>query len=322
MKTVLRVSLALWLLASLASPQAAAQARVTLAATCPPPVPGFFACELMAGLGRLIPQNLANVEATVQRNGSFPDTARSIAEGRADLGILGSVSLLEFLDEFRGRPFRTLTPMGNLFVYHLVTLEETGIRSIADLRGKRVAVDPPTPAANRDAMRFLTAAGIDPDRDIRRESLPLGTWTAALREKRIDAAFAISTGSLVEPGILELATTPGVRIRLIPLDILIPSLEREFRGRYLKGAVRKVYYPGMTDDVPTIVAAVLIVTTQALSTDLAYQITKLIYEKRAELAQIHPAAQHITLIGIAERPLIPFHPGAVLYFKERGAEGF
>ena len=276
----------------------------------------------MAGLGRLVSQSLANVEATVQRNGSFPDTARSIAEGRADLGILGSVSLMEFVDEVRGMPFRTLTSMGDLFVYHLVTLEETGIKSVTDLRGKRVAVDPPTPVANRDALRFLRAAGIDPDREIRRVSLPPGGWTVALHEKRIDAAFATSTGSFVEPGILDLATTPGIRVRLVPLDILIPSLESEFKGRYLKGVVRKVYYPGMVDDVATIVAAALIVTNQTLSTDLAYQVTRLIYEKRADLAQIHPAAQHVTLLGIAGRSPIPFHPGAVRYFKERGVPGF
>ncbi|MGH2360641.1 MAG: hypothetical protein ACRDGM_08905 [bacterium] len=72
MKTlaVSRITLALLLLASFGFLPVFAQARVALAATCPPPIPGFFACELMAGLGRLIPQRLANVEATVQLQAS------------------------------------------------------------------------------------------------------------------------------------------------------------------------------------------------------------------------------------------------------------
>ena len=318
------VALALLLLVFIGLLPVSAQARVTLAAACPPARPGFFACELMGGLGRLIPQNLSNVEAVVLRTAAFPDAMQSIAERRADLGIVGSVIVLDaFLGEdvYRGKPIpvRTLTPIHDLFVYHLVTLEETGIRVIGDLRGKRVALDPPVA---RDALRFLRAAGLDPDRDMRRETPPLGGWTAALRERRVDAAFVVASGSFTEPGIIDLAITPGVRMRLIPLDGLLATLQKEFGARYVKGSVGKELYPGMTADVPTIVATALVIATQAFDTDLAYQITRLIYERRGELAQSHSSAQYITLLGAAERSRIPFHPGAVRYFKERGVLGF
>ena len=113
-----------------------------------------------------------------------------------------------------------------------------------------------------------------------------------------------------------------MRIRLIPLDGLLTVLQKEFGARYLQGNVGKELYPGMTADVPTIVATALVITTQAFNTDLAYRITKLIYDKRGELAQFHPSAPHITLVGAAERSPIPVDPRAVRYFKERGVPGF
>jgi TRAP transporter TAXI family solute receptor len=78
----------------------------------------------------------------------------------------------------------------------------------------------------------------------------------------------------------------------------------------------------MTTNVATVGVANLLVVHKDFNADLAYQITKLIYEKRAELAQVHQEAANITLTGVAGRSPLPFHPGAIRYFRERGVEGF
>ncbi|HEV8340717.1 MAG TPA: TAXI family TRAP transporter solute-binding subunit [bacterium] len=142
----------------------------------------------------------------------------------------------------------------------------------------------------------------------------------ALLERKIDAFFW--SASLPGSVVLELATTPGVRMKLISLDSVLPTLQREQGNIYVNVTIRKEFYPGLPADVPTIGTIDLLIVHQDFDADLAYQITKLIFEKRAELARIHRQAQSITLLGAAGRSPIPFQPGAIRYFKERGVEGF
>lgn len=132
------------------------------------------------------------------------------------------------------------------------------------------------------------------------------------------------------PDVLDLAVNrpPDVSsydwLRLIPLDTVLPTLTREFGVRYRSFAIPSGLYPGLwtPGDVPTISATAQLVALETSDADLAYQITKLFYEKRGELAQFSYAAQYITLIGLAGRSPVPFHSGAVRYFQERAVSGF
>ncbi len=288
---------------------------------------GPAATELLPlgeGLARLIARTLPNVEASAETASSFAEVALRIHEKRADLAFLGgSIAYQASRGEgvFQGRriPVRTLVPLFNTYL-HLVTLDGTGINSLADLRGKRVSIGPAGSGYRVSTLAVLNAAGIDAERDIRAESLSHLAAAPALRERRIDAFFwaAFPPGSVV----LELATTPGVRMKLIPLGGVAPTLQREQRNIYFNLIIRKEFYPGVPADVATIGTIDLLVVHQDFGADLAYQITKLVFENRAELAQAHRKAQYITLLGAAGRSSIPFHSGAILYLKERGVEGF
>jgi hypothetical protein len=324
-QSVLVAILTLMLLTPWGMVSAAPQIRLTIAVHQPS---AFFAVG--NGLAPLISRNIPGVEATAQATGDAVETLRLIGTRRADLAITGT----EAWNAFRGEgafkdnpiPLRALTPLFNLFT-QLVTIEGTGINTLADLRGKRVSITS-TPGSPSDALflRILTTAGIDHERDIRKERLgrvaleALALSVAALRDKKIDAFFWF--GNVPTAEVLDLATTPGIRIKLIPLDSVVPAFQREFGNLYFKVTIQKEFYPGMTADVATVGNAVLLSAHQDFNADLAYQITKLIYEKRAELAQAQRFAQYITLIGVAGRSSIPFHPGAIRYFRERGVEGF
>lgn len=272
------------------------------------------------------PRSIPGAEATVEVTGGPPDNMRLIGTKRADLGFTGGpVARDALLGEalFAGNPvpIRTLTPLWDV-PNHLVTFEGQGINAIGDLRGKRVWVGVPGTPPERDVLRILKAASIDHERDIRIERVGGAGFFAALRERRIDAFFWSEIEFLPAPLIMDLAMTPGTRIRLIPLDSVVPALQREFGNRYFKMTIRKEYYPGMTADVPTVGGAFLLVSHQDLGPNLASEITKLIFETPGELVRAHKVAQFITLIGAAGRSSIPFHPGAIRYFKERGIEGF
>jgi TRAP transporter TAXI family solute receptor len=279
---------------------------------------------LGGGLARLISRNIPNVEATAEVTSASVDNMRLIGAKRADLAFTladTAYDAVNGLESFRGNPVPavTLTPLYNNF-NHLVTVEGTGINTIADLKGKRVSVGSPGSGTEVTALRLLQAAGIDPDRDIRKDRLGVAPSVDALRDKKIDAFFW--SGGLPTSAVLDLAATPGIRIKLIPLDSVLPALQAKYGKLYFRSTILKEIYPGLTANVATVGVANLLVVHKDFNAELAYQITKLIFEKRAELAQVHQEAANITLTGAAERSPLPFHPGAARYFRERGVAGF
>lgn len=280
---------------------------------------------LGGGLAKLISLNIPGVEATAEVTSASVDNMRLIGAKRADIAMtLADTAFDAFKGQeaFRGSPVPavTLTPLYNNF-NHLVTIEGSGINTIADLRGKRVSVGSPGSGTEVTALRLIEAAGLDPDRDFRsKDRLGIAPSVDALRDRKIDAFFW--SGGLPTSAVLDLATTPGLRIKLIPLDSLLPTLQRKYGTLYFRATIAKEYYLGLPANVPTVGTVNLLVVHRDFDADLAYQITRLMYEKRPELAQVHPEAANITLVGVAGRSPLPFHPGAARYFRERGAEGF
>lgn len=276
------------------------------------------------GLASLISKHIPGATATAEVTPASVDNMRLILAKRADLAFtLADTAHDAFKGEepFRGSPvpIRTLSPLYNNF-NHLVTIEGTGIATIGDLRGKRVSVGAPGSGTEITALRILEAAGLHPDRDIRRERLGAAPSVDALKDRKIDAFFW--SGGLPTAAVLDLAFSPGVRIKIVPLDGLVPVLQRKYGNLYFRSVIQKEFYSGMAADAPTIGVANLLVVHEDFDAELAYQITKLLFERRADLAQIHKEAANITTIGAAGRSPVPFHPGAIRYFRERGIEGF
>jgi len=283
---------------------------------------------LGGGLAQLISKYIPGVQATAEVTPASADNIRLIDRRPAD--TIGFVLADTAADApkaegvFKANPGRpipivTLTPIYNNF-NHLVTMEGTGITTIADIKGKRVSLGPPGSGTEVTALRFLEAAGIDPTRDFRRERLGPAESADAMKDRRLDAFFW--SGGLPTPSVLDLATTPGIRIRLVPLDALLPALQRKYGAVYYRAVIQKDFYPGAPSDTPTIGVANLLISHESFDESLAYQITKLVYERRPELALVHKEAANITTIGVKGRSPLPFHRGAIRYFKERGIEGF
>ena len=279
---------------------------------------------LGGGLAALISRNIPGVTATAEVTPASVDNIRLLAAKRADLAFVLADTAHDGIkgeEAFRGNPvpIRTLAPLYNNF-NHLVTVDGTGINAISDLRGKRVSVGPPGSGTEVTALRILEAAGINPDRDIRKERLSPAASADAIKDKKIDAFFW--SGGLPTAAVLDLAFSPGVRIRLLPLDAVLAALQRKWGNLYFRSVIQKEFYLGLPADLPTVGVANLMISHRDFDAELAYQITKLLFEKRPELALVHKEAANITTIGAAGRSPLPFHPGAIRYFKERGIEGF
>ena len=313
---VAAVAVSVWVPAALSAP--ATRLSVLTGGT------GGVYFPMGGGLAQMISKYIPNTQATAEVTSASVDNMRLIGAKRADIAFtLADTAYDAWKGEaaFRGSPFpiRTLTPLYNNF-NHLITMDGTGIATITDVKGKRVSVGSPGSGTEVTALRILEAAGIDPERDIRKERLGVAESADALKDRKIDAFFW--SGGLPTAAVLDLATTPGIRMRLVPLDTTIANLQKKYGALYFRSVILKEIYPGTPANAPTVGVANLLVVHQDFSADLAYQITKMIYERRAELAAVHKEAANITTTGAAGRSPLPFHPGAIRYFRERGIEGF
>jgi TRAP transporter TAXI family solute receptor len=277
---------------------------------------------LGAGMAKVIGDHVPNVRVTAEMTVASVDNLKFLRAGQADLGLTVGVSLA---DAYRGTDaFRDLGPapvraLARLYDQptHLVTLARHGIARVAGLRGRVVSVQAPGSGTEVIARRMLEAAGLDPERDLACERLGPAQSVDALRDGKLDAFFF--SGGVPTPSILELATVAGGEMRLVPSDDLLPALHaRHGPGLFPRVVIPAGGYPGLAADVPTVGNATLLAVDAAMAEPLAYEITRALFEHVEELAAIHPVARALDVARAAAGTPVPFHPGAVRYYRERG----
>jgi TRAP transporter TAXI family solute receptor len=271
------------------------------------------------GLAKVIGESL-RVQATAEVTAASVDNLKLIQQRKVDIAF----ALADTLDDaargqgafqrtgaVRARALAVLYPNYT----HVATIGGNGIDRLAALRGRVVSTGSPGSGTEVIALRTLRAAGIDPDRDIRRQPLSVNASVDALKDGKIDAFFW--SGGLPTASILDLASSIGITAKLLPNDEAVASLQRQYgTALYSRLIMPKNSYPGMTADVG--VQNVLVVH-EAMEEQLAYDLTRVLFEKQAELARIHPEARHLSLARAVEGSPTPFHAGAERFYRERGA---
>lgn len=275
------------------------------------------------GVAKIISDHVANVQATAEVTGASVDNLRLIATGRAEIGFSSTDVLKDAYDgggdfEAMGRvPVRTLAVLYPQYT-QLVTFADLPIRSVGDLRGKVVSLGSAGSGTEVLAKRLLRAAGIDPDRDIRPQRLSVAESVNALRDGKIDAF--IWTSGLPAGAVLDLASSPGRRIRMVPTADVLPAMERLYgRGIYYQILIPKRTYPGMTGDVPTVAFSSALVVEAGMGEEMVHEITRALFQNQPELARIHPEAAKLSPGSAVAGSPIPFHDGARRYYQEVGA---
>jgi TRAP transporter TAXI family solute receptor len=140
----------------------------------------------------------------------------------------------------------------------------------------------------------------------------------ALKDGKIEAFFW--SGGLPTAAILDLAHTPGLRIRLLASDTAVPALQRTHGDSlYAARPIPKATYPGLQDDVLVVSVANILAVHEGLPDQLVYDITRTLFEHQSELAAIHPEARNLSLRSAVLGSPAPFHPGALRYYQEQHA---
>jgi hypothetical protein len=219
--------------------------------------------------------------------------------------------------QFKGKvPLRTVAVLypNNM---HMVTVEGKGIEKITDLKGKRVSTGAPGSGTEVMALRVIEAYGLDPNKDITRDRLSVSESAGALKDGKIDAFFWV--GGLPTAAITDLGATPGVKMKLIGHAEAVPKMRGKYGPLYVKGVIPVKTYPGQSMEIPIAVVWNLLVCNENMKESLAYDLVKTLFDHKPELVASHREASSLSLEHQAGGGSpIPFHPGAIRYFTEKG----
>lgn len=273
------------------------------------------------GLAKVISETVPGVEATAEVTAASVDNLKFIRERKADLAFTLADTLADAVagrGAFEGAPVpaRALAVLYSNYT-HLVTRQESGIRSVGDLRGRVVSTGSPGSGTEVISLRVLEAAGLDPDRDVTRHRLGASESAGALKDGKVDAFFW--SGGVPSPAVQDLSYTTGLHLRLVPNDEVLPALQRRFgEDLYFPLTVPASKYPGVDEDVHVVGVSNVLVVHEAMSEDLAHAVTRALFEKQDELAAIHPEAAKLAIdTAVTGSPAL-FHPGAIRFYREQG----
>ena len=278
---------------------------------------------LGGGMANVLSKYVPGMQATAEVTGGSVDNLKLIGTGKPYIALAmadASQDAYQGQDKFKGSkvPVRTLAILYTNHM-HVVTVEGTGINTIKDLKGKRVSTGSPGRATEVMAFRVIEAAGLDKDRDMRRERLGVAESVNAVKDKKIDAFFWV--GGLPTAAVTDLAATPGVKIKLIDHADLVPAMNKKHGNLYIQDVIPKSAYAGMAADNKQASVANILIANENLSEQTAYNIVKTVFDKRDELIAVHKEAANIKLENQkASASPVPFHPGAIKYFKEKGVK--
>jgi hypothetical protein len=275
---------------------------------------------LGGGFGNIIGKELPGYTATAQVTGGSVANLQLIGSGKADLcfsQVDAAYDAVVGRDKFPSKlPIRALAVMYPNHM-HVVTVDGTGIEKIEDLKGRRVSAGSPGSATEVYAIRVLEAAGLHHERDIRKERLGAAESVNALKDKKIDAFFWV--GGLPTAAVTDLAATPNTKIKFIDIAHLTKKMNEKYGPLYAEATIPAATYKGMDKDAQNNTVWNIMAVNASMPDDLAYKLTKTMLEKRADLALVHKEALNIKPEWqTANRAGIPWHPGAVKYFKEKG----
>ena len=278
---------------------------------------------LGGGLANILSKVIPGMSATAEVTGGSVDNMRLIGTGKPYIAFTQTDAAYDALrgeDKFKGKPI----PVRTLAVaypnrMHVVSMEGTGVNKIDDIKGKRVSTGSPGSATEVFAFRVIEAAGMNHDKDMRRERLGVAESVNALKDKKIDAFFWV--GGLPTAAVTDLGATPGVKIKLIDIAHLVPAMAKKHGNIYVQDVIPKGTYPGQTTDNPQATDQNLVVANENMSEQLAYNITKAIFDHQKELVAVHKEASGISLANQKEvNSALPWHPGALKFYKERGVK--
>lgn len=299
--------------------KATAQERVFLTLASGSPGGAYY--PLGGGMSVVIQKTVPGFRCAAESTGASVENSRLVGNGDSDMGmVMGSVAY----NATQGKaPFEKKYDIVSLFqMYpapqHLVTTTKSGIRKIADLKGKKVSIDVPGSGASVMSRIILEEAGFNLAKDLTIANLSQSESVQALKDGVVDAVFF----NFAFPGsaVMDLAATRD--IVLVPIEQKLADQIIKKYPYYVKIVIPAKTYAKVDYDVLCLGDSNLLIANKKMKDDVAYKVVKAIFSNVREgqwaLINVHPVAAQLTPQNAVNSPL-PLHPGAAKYFKEIGA---
>src|SRR5438270_8463794 len=272
---------------------------------------------LGVAIGKIYGDKIANVKTQVQATKASVENLVLLQQGRGELAFALGDSLKAAWEGDAEAGFKNkmdkLRTIGAIYPNYIqiVATADSGIKSLADLKGKRLSVGAPKSGTELNSRAILGAAGMS-YKDIGKvEYLPFAESVDLMKNRQLNAT--LQSAGLGVASLKDLSTSADITVVSVPKEIV-----DKVGPPFVAVTIPANTYTGQDKDVPTAAVVNYLVTSSEVSDDLAYQMTKLIFESLGELANAHVAGKEIKLETAAIGSPVPLHPGAIRYYKEKG----
>jgi hypothetical protein len=271
-----------------------------------------------AWISKIVNKYQNKVIVSSQATAGYNENVELVHAGKIPLGLTLEDDILDAykgLGKFRGRQHERLRKLFvvNLAVYHVVTREGAGIKTLADLKGKKVNISLPAMSTRKFTESLLKAANIGLD-EIKKFEMATGSTFPSLQDRVIDATvngYSIGHGEL-----MELANNIKIRLIEVPDDVF-ERVNKILRNTLIRVTIPAKSYKGQNEDVITFAGGNVLFSRDDVSEDQVYQFTKAFWDNLAEV-QKDPNFKIMKKEYALVMTEVPLHPGAQRYFKEVG----
>ena len=269
-------------------------------------------------LSQIYGETIPDSKVQVQSTKASAENLNLLQSGRGELGF----SLADAVsDAWKGdadagfaKPLDKLRAVAAIYPNYIqiVALADANIKTLADLKGKRISVGAPRSGTEINARAILKAAGLSYDDFSKVEYLPFGESVELMKNRQLD--ISLQSAGLGVAALRDLSAAVKVNFVPIPPEVVAKVGDAAYRAATIPANT----YDGQTADVPTVAINNLLITHVDVPTDVVYLMTKGIFENLPRLGNAHSAARQIKLENALVGLPIPLHPGAEKYYRERG----
>jgi TRAP transporter TAXI family solute receptor len=271
-----------------------------------------------SAVGQILTEK-TKIPITIQSTGASKANIQLIDAGEVELAIVQN-DVMDYaykgIELFNGEKITSFSTMAALYaeVCQVVVNPGSGIKTIADLKGKNVSVGDAGSGVEFNARQILEAYGITFN-DIGKQNLSFGASADALRDNKLDAFFCVAGAPT--PAIIDLAT--GKEIVVLSIDDEHAAQLIQKYPFYTQFPIPAGSYRGQTSQVKTVAVKATFIVSPKLSEDTVYQLTKALFESKSQIEAAHVKGKELSKSYAVEGISVPFHPGAAKYLKEIGA---
>jgi uncharacterized protein len=272
---------------------------------------------LGVAIGKIYSDKIPNVKTQVQATKASVENLILLQNGRGEIAFALGDSLKAAWEGDEEAGFKTkldkLRTIGAIYPNYvqIVATADSGIKTLADLKGKSLSVGAPKSGTELNSRAILGAAGLS-YKDIGKvEYLPFAESVDLMKNRQLNAT--LQSAGLGVASLKDLSTSTDITVVSVPKETV-----EKLGPPFVPVLIPANTYTGQDKDVPTAAVINYLVTSSAVSDDLAYQMTKLIFESLPELANSHAAGKEIKLESAAMGSPVPLHPGAIRFYREKG----